>query len=66
MDGIEDLMTMYPSLVPLMDPLVKAFDEFVRDNGIANVFVTGHSLGGALAQAYMMCHENTSVSYAKR
>ncbi|WP_162299298.1 hypothetical protein [Microvirga ossetica] len=35
------------------DPLLDAVRAYVRANGIDKVFVTGHSLGGALAQHFM-------------
>jgi Ca2+-binding RTX toxin-like protein len=39
-------------------------DMYVRDNGIKNVYVTGHSLGGGMALAYMLHHpKGGSVNY---
>jgi pimeloyl-ACP methyl ester carboxylesterase len=37
---------------------VAAFDAAVDSLGISQVYVTGHSLGGAAAQAYMAEHQN--------
>lgn len=44
---------------------VAAFDATVASLGISQVYVTGHSLGGAAAQAYMAAHDNTAqTSYS--
>ena len=43
-----------------LQPLILAFDKYLNDQGISKVFVTGHSLGGALAQKYMSEHSNTA------
>ncbi|MBS0175101.1 MAG: DUF4347 domain-containing protein, partial [Nitrospira sp.] len=59
-DWQHDISGMFPSVVNLV-PLIDAFDTFVRENKIKKVYVTGHSLGGALAQAYMMCHIDDPV-----
>ncbi len=39
----------------LLAPLISALDNYVSDpaNGIAKVYVTGHSLGASMAQLYM-------------
>lgn len=39
---------------------VAAFDSAVAAMGISQVYVTGHSLGGGAAQAYMAAHDNTT------
>ena len=39
---------------------VTAFDAAVETLGIRQVYVTGHSLGGAAAQAYMASHPDTA------
>jgi hypothetical protein len=44
----------------LLDKGVAAFDAAVSALGIHEVYVTGHSLGGAAAQAYMAAHPDTS------
>lgn len=41
---------------------VSAFDAAVSALGISQVYVTGHSLGGAAAQAYMAEHQNTDTT----
>jgi len=39
-------------------------DEYVKANNIKNVYVTGHSLGGGMAAAYMLHHpKGGSVNY---
>ena len=44
---------------------VAAFDATIAALGIHQVYVTGHSLGGAAAQAYMAAHADTAAtSYA--
>ena len=40
----------------LFSDLITAFDQFVTDNHISNVYVTGHSMGGAMALEYMSQH----------
>ncbi|WP_428559295.1 MAG: alpha/beta hydrolase [Solidesulfovibrio sp. DCME] len=41
---------------------VAAFDTAVSALGISQVYVTGHSLGGAAAQAYMAAHPDTDAT----
>uniref|UniRef100_I2Q5K8 Lipase (Class 3) n=1 Tax=Desulfovibrio sp. U5L TaxID=596152 RepID=I2Q5K8_9BACT len=41
---------------------VSAFDATVSSLGIDQVYVTGHSLGGAAAQAYMADHADTAAT----
>jgi pimeloyl-ACP methyl ester carboxylesterase len=41
---------------------VAAFDATVASLGISQVYVTGHSLGGAAAQAYMAAHADTAAT----
>jgi hypothetical protein len=42
----------------LLAPLVSALDTYINNpaNGVNKVFVTGHSLGAAMTQAYMDTH----------
>ena len=48
----------------LLDAGVSAFDAAVATLGITQVYVTGHSLGGAAAQAYMTEHaDNVATRY---
>jgi Ca2+-binding RTX toxin-like protein len=43
---------------------IDAVDKYVTANGIQNVYVTGHSLGGAMVLAYMIDHPKISrVNY---
>jgi len=44
----------------LMRPLVKAVEEYVQTHGIHKVYVTGHSLGGAMAIKFLDDHANGS------
>ncbi|KHK02844.1 hydrolase or acyltransferase of alpha/beta superfamily [Desulfovibrio sp. TomC] len=46
----------------LLDAGVSAFDAAVNALGITQVYVTGHSLGGAAAQAYMTEHADDADS----
>jgi len=46
----------------LLDQGVAAFDAAVSALGISQVYVTGHSLGGAAAQAYMAEHTDTATT----
>lgn len=46
------------------DPLISEVDAYVAAQGINQVYVTGHSLGGAVAQMYMDTHQDIGgVSY---
>lgn len=48
----------------LFDPLVSAVDQYVKANHITKVYVTGHSLGGGMAQEYMETHPDAGgVAY---
>jgi hypothetical protein len=46
----------------LLAPGVAAFDATVAALGIDQVYATGHSLGGAAAQAYMADHADTAAT----
>ena len=49
----------------LLDAGVSAFDAAVSALGVSQVYVTGHSLGGAAAQAYMSEHaDDADTRYA--
>jgi subtilase family serine protease/pimeloyl-ACP methyl ester carboxylesterase len=48
----------------LFNQLVPAIDQYVKANHISKVYVTGHSLGGAMAQQFMATHaDGNGVSY---
>lgn len=48
----------------LMAPLVEAVSDYVRRSGIERVIVAGHSLGGAMAELFMLSHpDDGGVSY---
>lgn len=40
----------------LLTPLIRELDAWVAANGLAKVYVTGHSMGGAMALEYMNSH----------
>jgi len=46
-------------------PLINAIDAYVADsrNGIQQVLVTGHSLGGGMVQEFLAAHPDTGVTY---
>ena len=47
----------------LLQPFIDAVDSYISSNsGISNVYVTGHSLGGAMAIRYMGTHSGTKYS----
>jgi Ca2+-binding RTX toxin-like protein len=48
----------------LLQPLITEIDKYVADNsnGISKVYVTGHSLGGAMAIQYMGTHKGSQYS----
>jgi Ca2+-binding RTX toxin-like protein len=43
----------------LLNPLIQAVDSYVATNGIGKVYVTGHSMGGAMALEYMYGHSGS-------
>jgi hypothetical protein len=60
-DKINDLQKIdrdYPKFAGL----IVGIDEYALANGL-DVVVTGHSLGGSLAQEFMVLHRNDAVSY---
>lgn len=62
-DSLNDLQNINRQYA-LFANIIPAFDSFVARQGIANVLVTGHSLGGAMDQLYMAGHaNNANVSY---
>ena len=38
------------------EPLISAVNQYISDNAVEHVLVTGHSLGGSMAQMYMAEH----------
>lgn len=50
----------------MLKPLISALDSFVSDssNGINKVYVTGHSLGGAMASEYMQAPNHKGDKYS--
>ena len=62
-DSINDLQNINVQY-QLFPTLIAAFDGLVAKQGITQVEVTGHSLGGAMAQLFMTQHaDNTTVHY---
>ena len=58
-DSINDLRNInadYPDFAKL----VAAFDAYAAQAGFGQVAITGHSLGGAMAQLYMASHPDTA------
>lgn len=53
-----DQWTNMPAHYSLFNSLISAFDAYVANpaNGIKNVYVTGHSMGGSMALEYMSRH----------
>jgi Ca2+-binding RTX toxin-like protein/predicted HNH restriction endonuclease len=41
---------------------VKAIDDFINANHISHIYVTGHSLGASMAQAFMVEHDTSAYS----
>lgn len=48
----------------LFQPLITAIDNYVSSNGISKVYVTGHSLGGAMAIQYMNTPKHSGQKYS--
>ena len=61
-DSIADL-TNINSAYPLFSNLIAAVDGFASRQAIPQVLVTGHSLGGAMAQLYMQNHVDNSTTH---
>lgn len=52
----KDHWKLMPDHYALLSSYLSLFDNYVQDNGIKNVYVTGHSMGGAMAIEYMYQH----------
>ncbi len=60
-DSINDLSNINAEY-PLFSNLIAALDGFASRQAIPQVLVTGHSLGGAMAQLYMQSHADNSTT----
>ena len=60
-DSIADLSNIN-SAYPLFSNLIAAVDGFASRQAIPQVLVTGHSLGGGMAQLYMQSHADNSTT----
>ena len=47
-----------PAHYALFAPLISALDSYITSSSISNVYVTGHSLGAAMVNAYMTAHND--------
>ena len=45
-----------------MRPLVEAVDRYVSEHGITRVLATGHSLGGSMAEVFMLAHPDDGTT----
>jgi len=62
-DSINDLQNINKQYV-LFSNLIATFDAWVAKEGFGQVYVTGHSLGGAMDQLFMSVHaDNANVHY---
>jgi Ca2+-binding RTX toxin-like protein len=52
----EDQWGRMPDYYNALKPFLTQFDDYVKSNNIKNVYVTGHSMGGAMALEYMSLH----------
>ncbi|MFZ6771138.1 DUF4214 domain-containing protein [Undibacterium sp. SXout7W] len=52
----QDQWTKMPDHYALLKPYLDQIDNFVKENGINHVYVTGHSMGGSMAMEYMYRH----------
>ncbi|MER0170635.1 MAG: hypothetical protein DU489_08535 [Nitrosomonas sp.] len=48
----------------LLRPILDSIDAYIAVHDIKKVYVTGHSLGGAMAIEYMDNHPDTTVTYS--
>ncbi len=60
-DSVADLSNIN-SAYPLFSNLIAAVDGFASRQAIPQVLVTGHSLGGGMAQLYMQSHADNSTT----
>ena len=65
-DGISDFLTdiagpfgAFNSHYALFSNLISKLHAFASANGISNILVAGHSLGGAMAEIFMQQHSDT-------
>jgi hypothetical protein len=54
----------FDSYYDLMRPLIAAVEKYVDDpaNGIQHIYLTGHSLGGAMVTKFMQVHSSSAYS----
>jgi pimeloyl-ACP methyl ester carboxylesterase len=65
-DLIQDIYHGKSSFRPEYDQFkyfVQSVDQYISENKISKVLVTGHSLGGAMAESYMLDHQSSTVNY---
>jgi Ca2+-binding RTX toxin-like protein len=55
----KDQWKKMPDYYNALKPFLTQFDNYVKTNNIKNVYVTGHSMGGAMAIEYMSEHSGT-------
>lgn len=62
-----DILDYFPNFEHQYDrfaPLITELKDYVAENGIEQVYVTGHSMGGAITQMYMDKHQDgNGVTY---
>ncbi len=61
-EGDEGYWTRLEEHYDLFEPLFQALDNYIQTNPASKILVTGHSLGGAMAELYMAEHPGNQYS----